>query len=112
MPKDTAKPRTRMPRLRRPTATDGADIWALVKTCKPLDENSMYCNLVQAEHFRDTCVVASRCDAWPGCRYGGRPSASSGRESMARISGLRLQAPGIRWLKQVPTPRVPAIRTA
>ncbi len=33
-------------------------IWELVKSCKPLDENSMYCNIVQAEHFRDTCVVA------------------------------------------------------
>ena len=58
MPNDTANPRTRMPRLRRPTATDGADIWALVKSCKPLDENSMYANLIQADHFRDTCVVA------------------------------------------------------
>ena len=56
--KDTAKPRMRVPRLRRPTATDGADIWALVKSCKPLDENSMYANLIQADHFRDTCVVA------------------------------------------------------
>ncbi|GKY89172.1 diaminobutyrate acetyltransferase [Sinisalibacter aestuarii] len=58
MPKDTDKPRTRAPRLRKPLATDGADIWALVKSCKPLDENSMYANLIQADHFRDTCVVA------------------------------------------------------
>lgn len=58
MPKDSVTPRTRLPRLRRPNATDGAEIWALVKACKPLDENSMYCNLVQADHFRDTCVVA------------------------------------------------------
>lgn len=58
MPKDVSSPRTRTPRLRKPDATDGADIWALVRRCKPLDENSMYCNLVQAEHFRDTCVVA------------------------------------------------------
>ena len=58
MPKDIAEPRTRTPRLRRPTATDGADIWALVKSCKPLDQNSMYANLIQADHFRDTCVVA------------------------------------------------------
>lgn len=48
----------RTPRLRKPTAADGADIWQLVRDCHPLDENSMYCNLVQAEHFRDTCVVA------------------------------------------------------
>ena len=58
MPKDSDTPRTRMPHLRKPEATDGAAIWELVKSCKPLDENSMYCNLVQADHFRDTCVVA------------------------------------------------------
>jgi L-2,4-diaminobutyric acid acetyltransferase len=58
MPKDSDKPRPPEPRLRKPRSTDGADIWALVKACKPLDENSMYCNLVQAEHFRETCVVA------------------------------------------------------
>ena len=52
------EPRTRKLRLRKPDATDGADIWALVKSCKPLDENSMYANLIQADHFRDTCVVA------------------------------------------------------
>lgn len=44
--------------LRKPESTDGAAIWELVRECKPLDENSMYCNLVQAEHFGDTCVVA------------------------------------------------------
>jgi L-2,4-diaminobutyric acid acetyltransferase len=58
MPKDISEPRTRVPRLRKPLATDGAAIWELIKSCKPLDENSMYCNLVQADHFRDTCVVA------------------------------------------------------
>ncbi|MDR9427454.1 MAG: diaminobutyrate acetyltransferase [Salibaculum sp.] len=55
---DPVKPRARVPRLRKPDAKDGAEIWALIKACKPLDENSMYCNLVQADHFRDTCVVA------------------------------------------------------
>ena len=58
MPKDVSDPRTSQPRLRKPDATDGADIWNLIRECKPLDENSMYCNLIQAEHFRDTCVVA------------------------------------------------------
>lgn len=60
MPTENAKARTRMPRLRKPLATDGAAIWELIKSAKPLDENSMYCNLVQADHFRDTCVVAER----------------------------------------------------
>lgn len=58
MPTNSDIPRTRSPRLRKPEATDGAAIWELVKSCKPLDENSMYCNLVQADHFRETCVVA------------------------------------------------------
>lgn len=58
MPKDSDTPRMPVPRLRKPNAGDGAAIWALVKSCKPLDENSMYCNLVQVDHFRDTCVVA------------------------------------------------------
>jgi len=47
-----------MPTLRKPAAEDGADIWKLIRACKPLDENSMYCNLVQCDHFRDTCIVA------------------------------------------------------
>ncbi|TNF23261.1 MAG: diaminobutyrate acetyltransferase [Rhodobacteraceae bacterium] len=58
MPKDISQPRTPTPRLRKPDATDGAEIWQLVSECQPLDENSMYCNLIQADHFRDTCVVA------------------------------------------------------
>lgn len=58
MPDDMTEPRTRTPRLRKPMATDGAEIWGLVRSCAPLDENSLYCNLLQADHFRDTCVVA------------------------------------------------------
>lgn len=46
------------PRLRKPVPEDGAGIWELIKACKPLDENSMYCNLIQCDHFRDTCVLA------------------------------------------------------
>ncbi len=44
--------------LRKPTDEDGSNVWALVRACKPLDENSMYCNLIQCDHFRDTCVAA------------------------------------------------------
>lgn len=62
MPKDMAQTEHMPPAdtliLRKPSSTDGAAIWALIRDCKPLDENSMYCNLVQAEHFSDTCVVA------------------------------------------------------
>ncbi len=58
MPRDSSRPFIRTPLLRKPEPTDGPAIWELVRACKPLDENSMYCNLVQADHFRDTCVVA------------------------------------------------------
>lgn len=46
------------PSLRSPVAKDGAQIWRLVRACRPLDENSMYCNLLQCDHFADTCVIA------------------------------------------------------
>jgi len=54
------------PTLREPVAEDGAEIWDLVRACKPLDENSMYCNLIQCDHFRETCVVAERDGAIVG----------------------------------------------
>lgn len=44
--------------FRKPDAEDGAGIWELIAACKPLDENSMYCNLIQCDHFRDTCILA------------------------------------------------------
>jgi len=44
--------------LRKPSNEDGSDVWALISACKPLDENSMYCNLIQCDHFADTCVLA------------------------------------------------------
>lgn len=48
--------------LRTPRMEDGADIWRLIRSCGPLDENSLYCNLLQCDHFGDTCVVAERDD--------------------------------------------------
>lgn len=58
MPKNIPKSRMCPIHLRKPVATEGASIWDLVRNCAPLDENSMYCNLLQVDHFRDTCVVA------------------------------------------------------
>jgi L-2,4-diaminobutyric acid acetyltransferase len=55
---DSKEAASRAISLRKPTAEDGSDIWQLVRDCAPLDENSMYCNLIQADHFADTCVVA------------------------------------------------------
>ncbi len=44
--------------FRAPTSEDGADVWELIRKSGPLDENSLYCNLVQCDHFADTCVIA------------------------------------------------------
>jgi L-2,4-diaminobutyric acid acetyltransferase len=46
--------------LRMPTIDDGAALHALVKECPPLEENSMYCNLLQCTHFADTCILADK----------------------------------------------------
>ncbi|MDV7145332.1 diaminobutyrate acetyltransferase [Tropicimonas sp. TH_r6] len=55
-PRDLVRPS--LPALRRPRAEDGAAIWKLIRDCAPLDENSMYCNLLQCDHFAETCVLA------------------------------------------------------
>lgn len=45
---------------RPPRTEDGADVWRLIQSCEPLDENSLYCNLLQCDHFGDTCIAAER----------------------------------------------------
>jgi L-2,4-diaminobutyric acid acetyltransferase len=47
-----------VPNFRMPQREDGAQIWQLIRDCGPLDDNSMYCNLLQCDHFADTCIVA------------------------------------------------------
>lgn len=44
--------------VRRPRPDDGTDVNDLVGRCKPLDVNSVYCNLLQCSHFADTSAVA------------------------------------------------------
>lgn len=41
-----------------PDGEDGADVHALVRACPPLDENSLYANLLQCTHFRQTAAAA------------------------------------------------------
>lgn len=43
--------------LRHPRATDGHPLNQLVAACPPLDTNSVYCNLLQCQHFADTSVA-------------------------------------------------------
>lgn len=44
--------------FRTPQASDGNAVFELVSRCQPLDENSLYCNLLQCSHFSDTSIVA------------------------------------------------------
>jgi L-2,4-diaminobutyric acid acetyltransferase len=46
--------------FRVPRTEDGAAVWRLIGSCEPLDDNSLYCNLLQCDHFADTCVAAER----------------------------------------------------
>ncbi|QUC64084.1 diaminobutyrate acetyltransferase [Nitrosopumilus sp. K4] len=44
--------------FREPLVTDADSIWKLVKSNKPLDENSKYLYVLLCDQFSDTCVVA------------------------------------------------------
>lgn len=44
--------------LRQPRDTDGYALNQLVERCKPLDTNSVYCNLLQCSDFADTAIAA------------------------------------------------------
>nr|WP_324256866.1 diaminobutyrate acetyltransferase [Cellvibrio fontiphilus] len=44
--------------LRHPLPTDGYALNQLVAASPPLDTNSVYCNLLQCQHFADTSVAA------------------------------------------------------
>jgi L-2,4-diaminobutyric acid acetyltransferase len=56
--------------MRKPNAGDGLALHSLVRDCPPLDENSVYCNLLQCAHFNETSVVADSPDGLLGCITG------------------------------------------
>lgn len=58
--------------LREPDAQDGASLHALIAACPPLDENSVYCNLLQCTHFASTSVVAEKAGRLVGAISGYR----------------------------------------
>lgn len=60
-------------RFRRPIASDGPAVTALIAACPPLDRNSRYCNLLQCEHFADHCVIAEKAGRIVGWVSGYRP---------------------------------------
>jgi L-2,4-diaminobutyric acid acetyltransferase len=52
--------------FRKPNFTDGNSVFKLINECKPLDVNSMYCNLLQCTHFRDTSILAESSNQLAG----------------------------------------------
>ncbi|TVP52723.1 MAG: diaminobutyrate acetyltransferase [Halomonadaceae bacterium] len=44
--------------LRQPRSEDGYRLHQLIAACPPLDPNSIYCNLLQCDHFAATGVAA------------------------------------------------------
>ena len=44
--------------LKKPSALNGMEVNQLVADCAPLDSNSVYCNLLQCDHFGETSVAA------------------------------------------------------
>ena len=59
--------------LRKPNSTDGFALNNLVERCKPLDTNSVYCNLLQCH---DTAIAAETADGdMVGFISGYRPPA-------------------------------------
>lgn len=52
------RPPQAMVAIRPPRASDGAAVWRLIRETEALDDNSLYCNLLQCSHFSATCAVA------------------------------------------------------
>lgn len=47
-------------KLRAPRGSDGPAIWSLIQAQSTLDDNSLYCNLLQSTHFAGTCALAEQ----------------------------------------------------
>jgi L-2,4-diaminobutyric acid acetyltransferase len=59
--------------FRMPLVEDGSSVGAVIKACPPLDQNSLYCNLLQCTDFAETCVLAELDDEVVGWVSGYRP---------------------------------------
>ena len=62
--------------IRKPKKADGARVWNLIKSIEKLDDNSMYCNLLQCSHFAGTCALAEMDGEPVGWISGYRPPES------------------------------------
>lgn len=56
--KSVESPSTAKVSIRPPKSHEASQIHTLISRCKPLDVNSLYCNLLQCSHFSETCSLA------------------------------------------------------
>ncbi|KKB84449.1 hypothetical protein VW29_10405 [Devosia limi DSM 17137] len=61
------------PVIRRPQSTDGFAVWQLIGQTPQLDDNSLYCNLLQCSHFAATSAIAEAGGAVVGWLSGHVP---------------------------------------
>lgn len=54
------------PTIRRPRPGDGPSVFDLVSSIPALDDNSLYCNVLQCTHFADTAAIAEEFGAVVG----------------------------------------------
>jgi len=60
--------------FRNPVAQDACKVNDLVAASRPLDVNSLYCNLLQCTHFAQTCLLAEQDGEIRGWVSGYRPA--------------------------------------
>jgi L-2,4-diaminobutyric acid acetyltransferase len=100
-------------RLRAPVGEDGPAVTRLVADCPPLDPNSSYCNLLQCDHFADTCVVAEIGGRMVGWISAYRPPSDPGAIFVWQVAvheSARSQGLGGRMLAELM--RRPCVRDA
>lgn len=106
--------------LRPPAAEDGASVHRLVALCPPLDQNSLYCNLLQASHFAETSILAEHDGEIGGFISGYRipqrdnvlfiwqvavsPQARGQGLALSMLEALLARLPDIEYLETTVTP--------
>ncbi|HEX7063289.1 MAG TPA: diaminobutyrate--2-oxoglutarate transaminase [Woeseiaceae bacterium] len=108
--------------LRLPSAGDAVRVHDLIAACPPLEENSLYCNLLQCTHFAASSIVAEQGGKLVGWISGYRLPADPATlfvwqvavDAAARGTGLgrrmlrallaRPALAGVRWLETTVTP--------
>ena len=96
--------------FRQPTALDAGDLQRLVRISPPLDQNSLYCNLLQCSHFSDTAIVAEQKGKVVGFITGYRMPARPDTLFVWQVavhSDARRQSLAIQMLEQLLTRLIP-----